>query len=421
MRGAKAASPTRLGNRQWLDDDAVQAVFDALEAANGTARVAGGAVRNALLGSEITDIDIATNLRPAQVVSAFKKAGIKTAATGLAHGTLTAIVEAGDAVRTFEVTTLRVDVEAHGRHATVAFTDDWTADAARRDFTMNALYCDRDGTVFDPIGGYRDVQARHVAFVGDPGARIKEDYLRILRFFRIHAVYGEGPLDSAGLAACLAHAAGLGTLSAERVRQETWKLLVARRAVEVVGEIQRDGIAERILGRTADFERFRCVVAMEASAGASPDPLLRLAALALTGADDVAALRGRFVLTNIETTRLARLVGDRERLRRDMGAALPRRALYGLGARGYRDAVLYDLSADGGCDTIKAVELLRLPDVWPVPLFPLSGRDVVACGVPSGAQVGRILDTLEAEWIDSDFALDEAALRQRLAELAESG
>src|SRR6185312_6892628 len=212
--------PTRqlpsLAGADWLARRETQAVFAALAAKGFAARAVGGAVRNALLGCPVVDVDIATPARPEQVIAAAQAAGLAAVPTGLAHGTVTVIA----AHVAHEVTTLREDVEAHGRHATVAFTDDWAADARRRDFTINALYCSAGGEVFDPLSGYADLMARRVRFIGDAGERIREDYLRILRFFRFTAAYGEGPPDRPALDACVRERAGLAVLSGERMREE---------------------------------------------------------------------------------------------------------------------------------------------------------------------------------------------------------
>ena len=233
----------------WLDAPALVAVFDALERDGDTVRAVGGAVRNTLLGLPVSDIDLATTALPEQVVERARAAGLKPVPTGIDHGTVT-VVSHG---QPFEVTTLREDVETHGRAATVRFGRSWTHDAARRDFTMNALYVDRHGGLHDPLGGLGDLQARRVRFIGDPHQRIREDYLRILRFFRFHAQYGEGSPDVEGLAAAAAEVEGLSLLSAERVGQEMRKLVVAPGALATLQVMARCGILEAVLGETADL------------------------------------------------------------------------------------------------------------------------------------------------------------------------
>src|SRR5215510_13333631 len=232
-----------LAGADWLTRADTLAVFDALAARGYAARAVGGAVRNALLGRPVIDVDIATPAHPDEVIAAARAAGLAAQPTGIAHGTVTVI--AGHVAH--EVTTLREDVEAHGRHATVAFTDDWAADARRRDFTINALYCNADGEVFDPLGGRGDVAAHRVRFIGQARERIREDYLRILRFFRLTAEYGAGAPDAEGLAACVLERDGLQRLSAERIRQELLRLLVAPRAAELVGSMLDYGLLPLVL------------------------------------------------------------------------------------------------------------------------------------------------------------------------------
>jgi poly(A) polymerase len=421
MTGTSTAAPARLREKRWLKDPALQAALMALEKAGGTARVAGGAVRNALLGYPINDVDIATDLEPQAVCSALAKAGIHPVPTGIEHGTITAVVSTGGTKSAFEVTTLRVDVETHGRRATVAFTDDWAVDAGRRDFTMNALYCDRSGALFDPLGGYADAIAGRVVFVGDAGARIEEDYLRILRFFRIHATYGKGVLDEAGLAACLARMGGLDILSAERVRQEVWKLLVARGALDVLAEMNRDGVLAQVLRVAPDFLRFERLAEFEVAAKRPADPLLRFAALAVRPGDDAAALRRRFVLTNAETRRLEVLAHQREAVAVTASAVALRRLIYAHGVGGFGDMVLFDLSASQSAKARDAaVRALQLAGEWAVPTLPLAGRDIIDAGVDRGPMVGRILKQLEADWIGSDFQLSAEQLRVHLDKIIDS-
>jgi hypothetical protein len=275
--------PPSLAGADWLSDARLQRVLAALSADGGEARIAGGTVRNALLDEPVSDMDVATTEVPTRVVELARRAGLEVHPTGLDHGTVTVVAKDGDGPKPFEVTTLRIDVETYGRHAQVAFTDDWTADARRRDFTMNALYCDGAGTVFDPVGGFPDILERRVRFVGEPQERIREDFLRILRFFRFQARYGQGDPDADGLAACVALQEGLETLSAERVRQEMLKLLVAPGAVPVLRVMVETGIAARILPTGHDLARVARMAGIDAEQGLEPDPVLRLAASPLHG------------------------------------------------------------------------------------------------------------------------------------------
>ncbi|MGI9412309.1 MAG: CCA tRNA nucleotidyltransferase [Hyphomicrobiales bacterium] len=408
-----------LRDAQWLKAPELQAVMQALEA-DGEARVAGGAVRDALLGRPVSDVDVATDLTPDDVMRVLGDAGIKTIPTGIDHGTVTAVVGAGAAAATYEVTTLRVDVETFGRHAKVAFTDDWQADAGRRDFTMNALYCDRHGRILDPLGGYPDLIARRVRFAGNPSARIEEDYLRILRFFRFHAVFGGVETDAEGLAACAAHRGGLDQLSGERINQELFRLLPAPGAVEVVEVMADAGILEHVVPTAADVPRFVALCAIEAACGRGPDGLLRLAALGLHGPQDVVRLRERLVLTNAQTARLERIAAPAMALDAAMPDTARREALYRLGPDGYGDAVLFTWAAsDAAPDDRHWQALLRLPEQWSAPALPLSGGDLVARGIEAGPRVGEILRAFERWWIDRGFPQDADTVESGLALMLE--
>src|SRR5262245_36642292 len=331
-----ALPPHRLIGAEWLDRPETQAVFAALAARGHVARAVGGAVRNSLLGRPVSDVDIATDARPEDVMRAAKAANLKAVPTGLAHGTVTVV--AGD--RPHEVTTLRRDVETHGRHATVAFTDDWAEDARRRDFTLNALYCGADGTVFDPLGGYPDLAARRVRFIGDAAQRIREDYLRILRFFRLTAELAEGPADAEGLAACVRERAGLAILSAERVRVELLRLLAAPRGPEIVALMQDYGLLPSVLGAAPRPTLIARLANIEAALGLAPDAVLRLAALAVEVAEDAERLRDRLRLSNDQGEKLARAAQHGIDIAPAGLEAGARACLYRHGEAAYRERVL---------------------------------------------------------------------------------
>ncbi|MFW6076374.1 MAG: CCA tRNA nucleotidyltransferase [Hyphomicrobiales bacterium] len=402
--------PPSLGGADWLADPRLQRVLGALSAEGGEARVAGGAVRNALLGEPVSDIDVATTEVPTRVVDLARRAGLDVHPTGLDHGTVTVVAKDAQGPRAFEVTTLRIDVETYGRHAQVAFTDDWSADARRRDFTMNAMYCDGSGTVFDPVGGYVDLMERRVRFVGKPEERIREDFLRILRFFRFHARYGHGAPDSNGLSACVALQEGLETLSAERIRQEMLKLLVAPGAVTVLRVMVETGIAKRILPTGHDLERMSRMAEIDASHRLEPDPVLRLAAIGLATADDAATLRQALRLSNAEFGRLqhlARSVPPTPALR----ANERRIVLYQVGPQGFRDMVrLAWATNDAGFAAEDWIALLELPEHWTCPRFPVSGADLASRGIPAGPEMGRLLKRLEDWWMAAGFPADKDAV-----------
>jgi poly(A) polymerase len=405
----------RLNNASWLQRPETQAVLAALAARGFAARAVGGAVRNTLLGLPVTDVDIATTARPDEVVAAAEAAGLKAVPTGIAHGTVT-IVSGGSA---YEVTTLRKDVETHGRHATVAFTDDWTADARRRDFTLNALYCSAGGEVFDPLSGYADLVARRVRFIGDAGERIREDYLRILRFFRFTAAYGEGPPDRPGLDACVRERAGLAVLSGERMREEMLRLLAAPRGAELIGVMLDFGLLPQVLGSAPRPGLLSRLANLQTALGLVPDAVLRLAALAVEVAEDAERLRTRFRLSNEETARLGRAATRAPAIEPGASESAAKAYLYTEGAAAFQESVLLAWARSGEASTNSAWRArFALPERWQAPRFPIGGADVMALGVLAGPRVGELLRALEAWWIAGDFAADEAALRVKLGELA---
>lgn len=407
--------PPSLAGAEWLVREETRAVLHAIERGGFAARVVGGAVRNALLGEPVKDIDIATAAVPAEVVRLAGAAGLKAVPTGIEYGTVTVIARHTP----FEVTTLRKDIETFGRHARVTFTTDWGEDARRRDFTMNALYCAADGTLHDPLGGWADLARRRVRFIGDPHDRIREDYLRILRFFRFTAEYAEGKPEPAGLKASIELKGGLDQLSGERIRGELLRLLAAPRAVATVEAMAAAQILEHVIGAPGDVGLLARVASIERALGRDTDPLLRLGALALTRPGSALALRDRLQLSNREFERLARLaIPDRA-----FDPAVPeqeaRAFLYRHGAETFADAALlaWARSADAPGDQARRVRT-ALPARWQPPALPVRGADVVALGVPAGPAVGRVLAAVEDWWIGEDFPNDPAALAAALVRFA---
>jgi poly(A) polymerase len=396
----------RLGEQDWLTSAATRAVVAALEAAGGPdcARFVGGAVRNALLGQAVDDIDIATTLEPEAAFAAIKAAGLKAVPTGLAHGTVTAV----SGHRPYEITTLRRDVTTDGRNATVAFTDDWSEDAARRDFRLNALYADLTGTIYDPTGqGVEDALAGRVIFVGDPVTRIREDYLRILRFFRFYAWYGRDVPDAAAMAACAAEVEGLTRLSAERVSKELMKLLAApdpRRAVQAMAAT---GVLARILPEAVAGTLFQRLCDL------SPDPVLRLAALVPTDEKGLRTLAAGLRLSNAVRDRLVAGAQAAAVVRLDMSDPAARAAVYRLGGRAVEDALTRRRAALSS-PAVDDGRLTALVSGWTPPALPVGGRDLARLGVAPGPETGRLLKAFEAEWIADDFPADghEARLRR---------
>ncbi|MBD7940691.1 CCA tRNA nucleotidyltransferase [Brevundimonas guildfordensis] len=381
-----------LEGQDWLTAGATQAVMAALAAAGGAdcARFVGGCVRNAVLGAPIDDVDIATVLTPEAVVKALKAAGLKSVPTGMDHGTVTAISER----QPFEITTLRRDVSTDGRRATVAFTDDWAEDAARRDFRLNALYADSDGVILDPTGaGYDDALAGRIVFVGEPEQRIEEDYLRILRFYRFFAWYGRGAPDAAAVAACAALAEGVERLSAERVSKELLKLLAAPDPRPAARLMRDAGVLGRILPPPGGLTLF------EAMVGVSPDPVLRLSALLPADADAVRASANRLRLSNAQKDRLIAAV--RAPLDPDTSDAQARAVIWREGRQAFEDRVRRAWAA--GAEAARMQALLALAADWAPPKLPVGGRDLARLGLKPGPETGRVLKAFEDGWIADDF------------------
>jgi poly(A) polymerase len=397
---------SRVLNAPWLASGPTSRVLQLLNENGEEARLVGGAVRNALLNIPIGDIDIATTALPDEVIRRAKAAGIKSVPTGIAHGTVTLVVEA----QPFEVTTLREDTETFGRKAKVAFGRDWVGDAHRRDFTINALSAGADGVVHDYVGGLDDIAARRVRFIGDAGQRIAEDYLRILRFFRIHAAFGAGEVDRAGYLACIAGRAGIATLSAERMRMEMLKLLVADGATGAVTAMADGGLLLPIFGGVAYTGPFAAMSAAELMLGLKPDPIRRLAALAVAVTEDAKRVAGRLRLSNAETKALDSM-GHRWWRLAGADEARARRLLYRLGEDNYRNRLMLAWARAGGdTDAAPWRDLATLPQRWSAPKFPLKAADFLARGIAEGPALGHVLTLGEDAWLAADFPLDDAAL-----------
>jgi tRNA nucleotidyltransferase/poly(A) polymerase len=400
-----------LKDAEWLKRPETRRVFEALSAPGIASRAVGGAVRNALLGLEVKDVDLATTAIPDKVMTLARKAGLKAVPTGIEHGTVTVVADGVP----FEVTTLRRDVETFGRHATVSFTEDWGEDARRRDFTLNALYADRDGTVFDPLGGYADLTAGRIRFIGDAEARIKEDYLRILRFFRLNAHYGIGAFDQAGLDASVRLRAGLEQLSAERVAAELRRLLIAPQAMRGIEALYDYGLLTEVLAAVPRIERLARLIAIETALGLQPEAALRLAALAVFVREDAVRLAARLHLSNAEQAILE--LGSSEAIVQGLpDEDVAKRGLYALGRSNFPLAVLIAWAESG--DPPADAEWHRaytLSERWEAPAFPVRGADILAYDV-KGPDVGEMLRRLERTWIDSGFAASREELLARVAE-----
>jgi len=343
---------------------------------------------------------------PDEVIRRARAAGIKSVPTGIDHGTVTLVIEG----HPFEVTTLRQDTETFGRKAKVAFGRDWAIDAARRDFTINGLSVDADGVVHDHVGGLDDIAKKRVRFIGDPNQRIAEDYLRILRFFRIHAAYGAGEPDRAGYLACIRGRAGLAHLSAERVRMEMLKLMVADGAAGAILAMADGGLLQPIFGGVAYTGPFAAMVAVERLLGFEPDPVRRLAALAVAVTEDAKRVALRLRLTNAETKSLDSM-GHRWWRLAGMDEATARRRLYRLGEARYRDRLMLAWARTAGdINSASWRHLVALPERWSAPKFPLKAADFIARGIAEGPALGHVLTLAEDAWLAADFPLEPSAL-----------
>ena len=392
----------------WMTAKPLAKVMAAL---GGEARYVGGAVRNTLLGLDVADIDIATPLTPDVVTKRLDAAGLKAVPTGIEHGTITAVADG----QPYEVTTLRRDVETDGRRAVVAFATDWKEDAGRRDFTMNALYAAADGEIFDYHNGIADLKEGRVRFIGDATARIREDYLRILRLFRFHAWYGKGELDAVALNAAAAEKAGLAKLSGERIAQEMLRLLEAENPLPVLRVMAASGILAEILPGALDMARLERLCAIDAANFFTPDPVLRLAALLGNDAKSAASAADRFKLSNKDRGRIEDLAGAKEKIVSYLSIREVRKLLYRLDRERFRDRTFLRWAEDAKMsNAIQWRALLELANVWQRPDFPLTGRDVMQAGVPEGPLVGQILNEVEDWWIDADFIDDEFSIAERL-------
>ncbi|TIN79971.1 CCA tRNA nucleotidyltransferase [Mesorhizobium sp.] len=414
------------GKADWLGERHLQRLLAALADGGEEARVAGGAVRNALIGQPVADVDIATTTVPDETIRRAEAAGFKAVPTGIEHGTIT-IVAGG---KPFEVTTLRADIETDGRRAKVLFGRDWKADAERRDFTINALYAEADGTIVDLVGGIADIEARRLRFIGDPEARIREDYLRILRFFRFFAWYGDGRPDAEGLKACARLKEGLGQLSVERVWSELKKLLSAPDPSRALLWMRQAGVLTSVLPESEKWgiDAIHALTRAEKDLGWTLDPLLRLEAIVPPDAARMKTLAERLRFSVSDARRLRQWALTAPVGPKTTEAELAKR-LY----RGDRQGLVDRLRLSLASARARAVEdndalleaggfsrLLAFAGKWKKPDFPLKGADLTRLGASPGPKLGATLKNLENEWIESGFALDRGALLKRAAEALEN-
>lgn len=400
---------------EWLKAISLQSLFDLLLEGGGEAMVAGGAVRNALFDLPILDVDIATTLLPDEVVRRLEARGFKAIPTGIEHGTVTAILDGAS----YEVTTLREDIETDGRHAVVRFGTDWMRDAQRRDLTINALYCDRDGKVFDFVGGLPDIASKSVRFVGEASERVKEDALRMLRFFRFFAYYGSGRPDASGLKACNKHRDLLGNLSAERVWAELKKMLGADNPSRALLWMRTANVLAEVLPESAKWgiDAIPVLIELEDKHGWGADPMLRLAAMIRPNDETIITLADRLTLSNAERQRLlnwARVdvsdfgkswsVFEQQLYRADQTAAIDKIKL--------EVCALMMRGDDAGKEHLE--ELVARVEYWDKPEFPVRGADLLETGVEAGPQMGERLKALEQAWVESGFTLSKTELLDQL-------
>lgn len=393
-------------DQSWLQDSELQAIMRLLNEGEGEARIAGGAVRNALLEQPISDIDIATTLVPRDVILRAKAAGYKSVPTGIEHGTVTVIL----GKTSFEITTLREDVETDGRHAKVLYGTNWTADAQRRDLTMNALYLNADGTVFDPLGGMADVLAHNVRFIDDAETRIREDYLRILRFFRFFAWYGKFRPDADGLRACAKLKVGLASLSVERIWQELTKLFAAPQPGRAVLWMRQTGVLSTVLPETEKWgiDNLPALVEAETENSWQPDAVLRLMSILPPQEEKLSAMAERLKLPNKVRDRLAAWAAT--------SGAQPsikqgefEQWLYNEDTQAVSDHIRLSIARGNG-DKKKFQRQLKWLSRWQKPECPVKGRDLISIGIEPGPQISDRLQDIEKRWVESGFKLSKEDL-----------
>jgi poly(A) polymerase len=380
----------KLDAPKWRRIRGMTRLLAALGAKEGLTRYVGGAVRDGLLGLPVNDVDLATRLEPGEVIRRLEEARIKAVPTGIEHGTITAVSDG----HPFEITTLRTDVETDGRRATVAFTDDWKADAARRDFTINALLADpMTGEVFDYFGGLDDLEKRHVRFIGDPLQRIAEDHLRILRFFRFHARFGQGEPDASAVDACAQRANDLMALSRERIADELLKLLGMPDPASTVEVMLQRGILTPVIPEIGNGQmpQLEAVITSERDAGIAPDPIRRLAALLPRDPDVAADIATRLRFSNKAKKRLACIAID------DLAHS--------------PEALAYRVSSECAVDRLllsgRTNDAARLGS-WKRPKLPISGGGLIARGLQEGPIVAKTLKEIDGRWVEAGFPTGDA-------------
>ena len=394
------------------------AVFEALEAGGATVRFVGGCVRDAVLGTSVSDLDVATDAPPDKAMELLAAKGIRAQPTGIEHGTVTAIPDD----RPFQITTLRRDVETDGRRAVVRYTRDWAEDAARRDFTINALSASRNGSVYDYEDGLADLENGVVRFIGSAHDRVAEDYLRILRFFRFHARFARGAPDPDAVAACREAADQIETLSGERVWQELSRMLISDEPARAFGPMDDHGILRRVLDVSRHVSRLQALASLETMIRLPADPIRRLTALVDAHRREASLVATRLRLGRVETDRFASLSAGRGQCGPDMAEPVLRRSLYRVGPSHFRDLLLLDWAdaiARNPAGAMASIEgwkrALDAARNWVQPEFPVNGEDAISLGLAEGPDVGECLDAVEEWWIERAFSPDREACLDRLS------
>jgi len=410
----------KLGPEPWIAAPETARVMDALKTNDADVRFVGGCVRDAIAKRPVKDIDIATPDTPETVIEFLRAADIRSEPTGIEHGTITAIC--GN--RTFEITTLRKDVETFGRRAVVAFTDDWIVDSSRRDFTINAMSANTDGDVYDYHNGIKDLAHGQIHFIGNAEDRVAEDYLRILRYFRFYGHYGRPPIDQSAFLACRKFAEKLSEISVERIRDEILKIVMALDAADVFLLMREAHVLDVILSNATDIGRLRAASWLATRGlvidGMKPDPIRRLGAV-LDPESDVSMMSSRLRLSNRESYRLSKMAELAPSLDTPLDEAATRKLIHSEGAESIQDATILAwasrLAEVARLPTEETAARLRQLEVafsWHAPELPISGVDAQTMGLLRGPKIGRVLRAVENWWAEGDFKADRNACLEKL-------
>ena len=398
----------------------VHQIFDRLEAGGATVRFVGGCIRDLLIGRSIADIadyDLATDATPSRVIELLEGNVLKVVPIGFEHGTILAVCR----TKSFHITTLREDISTNGRHALVRFTEDWAKDAQRRDFTINALSANREGTLYDYVGGVSDLREGRIKFVGSPTERIEEDYLRILRFFRFYAIYGKTVVDRNTLDACRASVSKVQELSGERIWHEL-KLILKAHKLDPTFTLMRDiGLLQSLLPADCSIDHLFALARVEATLSVPADAIRRLVALARIGPRDVADLTSGLKLSNAEARRIKKLCSLRGASQPDMDRLVLSSIMYRSGEKTFRDSILLDWADQKVQTPLEAIHLQQrwrktwdCAAIWVRPQFLLKGEDILEYGVEQGPRVGEILSEVEQWWVNQEFRPDRKACLKKV-------